>query len=266
MEGHRSKSAFRSSICDKAGSWTPFSSKPKSTVRQVKGLYRMRTTRPSLSLSLSIHTLFSPPSSSSPGGFIGTRITHVSMKRNRFLKHSARTEQSSVSEGRQPCERRHNGSWATWFPGGCPTPRRRTRLPSRRSVGQRTSEGFQIGGHDYNRWRFRSHQCHEGGTKSQAQERPVADRIKHTNIFIERAKKRVASLQQDVTNGVPGCPVPCNFASELAQLTACVAELQLERDDLRAKLQNSSAQEDRERKQPRTLASSTLDLVPLNQI
>ena len=36
--------------------------------------------------------------------------------------------------------------------------------------------------------------------KSQAQERPVADCIKHTNIFIERAKKRVASLQQDVTN------------------------------------------------------------------
>ena len=36
--------------------------------------------------------------------------------------------------------------------------------------------------------------------KSQAQERPVADRIKHTTIFIERAKKRVASLQQDVTN------------------------------------------------------------------
>ena len=29
---------------------------------------------------------------------------------------------------------------------------------------------------------------------------------------------------------------------------------------------NSSAGEDRERKQPRTLASSTLDLVPLNQI
>ena len=34
--------------------------------------------------------------------------------------------------------------------------------------------------------------------KSQAQERPVADRIKHTNIFIERAKKRVHALQEDV--------------------------------------------------------------------
>ena len=141
--------------------------------------------------------------------------------------------------------------------------------------------------------------------KSQAQERPVADRIKHTNIFIERAKKRVASFQQDVTNAQAAVvqaqeksakevallrdgevrlqvfiheesnpmecqdvtpTVPCNFASELAQLRACVAELQLERDDLRPKLQNSSAGEDRERKQPRTLASSTLELVPLNQI
>ena len=141
--------------------------------------------------------------------------------------------------------------------------------------------------------------------KSQAHDRPVADRIKHTNIFIERAKKRVASFQQDVTNAqaavvqaqeklaeeeallrdgevrlqvlmheesnqmecqdVPPT-VSCNFASELAQLRACVAELQLERDDLRAKLQNSSVREDRERKQPRTLASSTLDLVPLNHI
>ena len=141
--------------------------------------------------------------------------------------------------------------------------------------------------------------------KSQAQECPVMDRIKHTNIFIERAKKRVVAFQQDVTNAqaavvqaqeklakeeallrdgevrlqalmheasnlmecqdVPPT-VPCNFASELAQLRACVAELQLERDDLRAKLQNSNNREDRERKQPRTLASSTLDLVPLNQI
>ena len=59
--------------------------------------------------------------------------------------------------------------------------------------------------------------------------------------------------------------MPCNFASELAQLRACVAELQLERDDLRAKLQNSSDR-DRDRKLPKTLASSTLDLVPLSQI
>ena len=42
-----------------------------------------------------------------------------------------------------------------------------------------------------------------------------------------------------------------------------MAELQSERDDLRAKLQNSNAREDRERKQPRTLEPSTLDLVPL---
>ena len=45
-----------------------------------------------------------------------------------------------------------------------------------------------------------------------------------------------------------------------------MAELQSERDDLRAKLQNSNAREDREHKQPRTLASSILDLVLLNQI
>ena len=140
--------------------------------------------------------------------------------------------------------------------------------------------------------------------KSQAQERPVADRIKHTNIFIERARKRVCSLQEDVKKAqavvavaqeklaqeelmlregevrlqalqqeeatrmdcqeVPPT-IPCNFAQELAQLRACVAELQLERDDLRAKLQNSGDREDRERKQPRVLASPALDLVPLNR-
>ena len=104
--------------------------------------------------------------------------------------------------------------------------------------------------------------------KSQAQERPVADRINHTNIFIERAKKRVNTFQEDVkiaqaavvvaqeklakeevllregegrlqalqqeeANGmdcqeVPPT-VPCNFAQELAQLRACVVELQTER-------------------------------------
>ena len=140
--------------------------------------------------------------------------------------------------------------------------------------------------------------------KSQAQERPVADRIKHTNICIERAKKRVHAFQEDVkmaqaavvvaqeklakeevllregegrlqalqqeeANGmdcqeVPPT-VPCNFAEELVQLRACVLGLQTERDDLRAKLQNSGDREDRERKQPRTLASPALDLVPLNR-
>ena len=99
--------------------------------------------------------------------------------------------------------------------------------------------------------------------KSQAQERPVADRIKHTNIFIERAKKRVRAfqeevemaqaavlvaqeklakeevslregegrlqaLQQEEANGmdcqeVPPT-VPCNFAEELVRLRACVFE------------------------------------------
>ena len=39
----------------------------------------------------------------------------------------------------------------------------------------------------------------------------------------------------------------------------------MERDDLRAKLQNSGDREDRERKQPMTLASPILDLVPLNR-
>ena len=41
--------------------------------------------------------------------------------------------------------------------------------------------------------------------KSQAQERPVADRMKHTNIFIERARKRVSSLQEDVKKGTGSC-------------------------------------------------------------
>ena len=59
--------------------------------------------------------------------------------------------------------------------------------------------------------------------------------------------------------------MPCNFAQELAQLRACVADLQRERDDFRAKLQISGDPEGRERKQPRPLASPALDLGPLNR-
>ena len=93
--------------------------------------------------------------------------------------------------------------------------------------------------------------------------RPVADRTKSTTIFIERAKKRVTSLQEDVVKAqavvaqaqeklakeeallregehrlqvvqqeesnkmdhqeVPPT-LPCNFAQEMAQLRACVVD------------------------------------------
>ena len=87
--------------------------------------------------------------------------------------------------------------------------------------------------------------------------------------LLTQAKQRVEWLRSELVAGMDCQEVPptfpCNFAEELAQLRACVFELQMERDDLRAKLQNSGDREDRERKQPRTLASPALDLVPLNR-
>ena len=87
--------------------------------------------------------------------------------------------------------------------------------------------------------------------------------------MLREGEVRLQALQQEEATRmdcqeVPPT-IPCNSAQELAQLRACVAELQLERDDLRAKLQNSGDREDRERKQPRVLASPALDLVPLNR-
>ena len=117
----------------------------------------------------------------------------------------------------------------------------------------------------------------------QAQIRPVEDRIKATTSFIERAKRRIGEHQADIlrfqeqlaedkSEEEKACqeanPQPrwiC--AAELAQLRNCVRELQRERerDELRAKLHSNARPEERERKQPRNLSSSTLELAPLSR-
>ena len=119
--------------------------------------------------------------------------------------------------------------------------------------------------------------------RSQAQVRPVGDRITSTESFLERAKKRVVGARQEVekardaltsaetklvleedavrqaeerllllrqeASGLPGSPpatVPADFVQELARLRELVQDLQRERDDLRSELadQGNHAGED----------------------
>ena len=106
--------------------------------------------------------------------------------------------------------------------------------------------------------------------RSQTQVRPVDERIESTKLFIERAKKRVLSCQEEVAKAqavlreaeakvlteedslregesrltalqleaqrvqerIPLPTAPADFAQELAELRVCVAELQRERDEL----------------------------------
>ena len=131
----------------------------------------------------------------------------------------------------------------------------------------------------------------------QAQVRPVDDRINSTKMFIERSRKRVDSVGEEVTkaqeavleaqakltkeeealedglkrlnslqqeaDGLPEQPpppaAPADFARELAKLRACVQALQVERDDLRAEVARQNV-EGRPRK-ARSLAVPSPDLV-----
>ena len=141
--------------------------------------------------------------------------------------------------------------------------------------------------------------------KAQCQVRSVEDRIASSKEFIERAKERIVACQAEVsqaqealakaqsklqqeeqglTDGearlaillqesaevgprVEEVPptVPANFAQELVELRACLSELRRENSELRSQLLSGRRGEERERKQPRNLASSTLDLVPLSR-
>ena len=56
-----------------------------------------------------------------------------------------------------------------------------------------------------------------------------------------------------------------NFAHALAELRACLSELRRDNSDLCSQLLCGGSGEERERKQPRSLASSTLDLAPLSR-
>ena len=91
--------------------------------------------------------------------------------------------------------------------------------------------------------------------KLQSEEQGLAD-----------AEARLASLLLEGSNGIAASPptVLVDFAQELAELRACVQQLQRENTDLRSQLQfEGQSCEERERKHPRNLSSSTLDLALL---
>ena len=131
----------------------------------------------------------------------------------------------------------------------------------------------------------------------QPQVRPVEDRIKATKMFIERSRKRVDSVREEITKAQeavlegqakltkeeealedglkrlnslqqqahglseqpPPPTAPADFARELAELRACVQALQVERDDLRAEVARQNV-EGRQRN-ARSLAVPSPDLV-----
>ena len=125
----------------------------------------------------------------------------------------------------------------------------------------------------------------------------VDDRIKATKMFIERSRKRVDSVREEITKAQeavleaqaklakeeealedglkrlnslqqeadglseqpPPPAAPADFARELAELRACVQALQVERDDLRAEVARQNV-EGRPRN-ARSLAVPSPDLV-----
>ena len=135
--------------------------------------------------------------------------------------------------------------------------------------------------------------------RSQAQEKPVQDRIGGTELFLERARKRVVAARQEVekakegvvsaegklaleeeevckvearllglkqeANHMPASPrptVPADFVQELTKLQSLVQELQRERDELRAELAtHAEIKEGRPRKSNKSLATPSPDLV-----
>ena len=139
--------------------------------------------------------------------------------------------------------------------------------------------------------------------KAQVHVLPVDEHIASSKTFIERAKKRIGGCREDVVQAQDALAqaqaklqpeeqalaegearlaalfaeseglreelpptMPANFAHELAELQACVQELRRENTELRSELQSSGrGGAERERKQPRKLSHSTLNLVPLGR-
>ena len=113
----------------------------------------------------------------------------------------------------------------------------------------RTGEGDHVGGRNCSSGRFRSHMSHvEGGALARAS--PVADRIRSSASAAARRGQR---------GGLPGGPThrPVQFCAKI--LLSC------KRNGTTSAPKNSGDREDRERKQPRTLASPAVNLVPLNR-
>ena len=63
----------------------------------------------------------------------------------------------------------------------------------------------------------------------------------------------------------PQPTVPVNFAHELAELRACVQDLQRENQDLRSQLQSGGQGAEERQRKSRNLSNSTFDLVPMNR-
>ena len=107
---------------------------------------------------------------------------------------------------------------------------------------------------------------------SQAQEALVKaqSKLHQEEQGLSDGEARMATLMQESAGGprveevLP--TIPADFANELAELRTCLSELRRENLELRSQLSSGRSGEERERKQPRSLASSTLDLEPLNRV
>ena len=107
---------------------------------------------------------------------------------------------------------------------------------------------------------------------SQAQEAlaKAQSKLQQEEQGLTDEEARLATLMQESAEGGPRREevppaIPADFAHELAELRTCLSELRRENMELRSQLSSRSGEE-RERKQPRNLASSTLDLAPLSRV
>ena len=167
--------------------------------------------------------------------------------------------------------------------------------------GQRTGQNVEVGSSHDGRGRDPGLLEAFKKARAQTQAKPVQDRIAGTELFLERARKRVEGCRQDVEKAreafaaaeakllseegairqaedrlrvlrqeavacvqeSPPATVPANFAQELAQLRDFVSELQRERGELRMELAGRPQENARPRKTNKSLSTPSLDLVPV---
>ena len=106
---------------------------------------------------------------------------------------------------------------------------------------------------------------------SQAQEAfaRVQSKLEFEEQGLADGEARLAALIQESAAAGPRveevpATLPANFAHELQELRACLSELRKENTELRAQLQSGRGEE-RERKHPRSLATSSLELAFLSR-
>ena len=198
-------------------------------------------------------------------------------------RDSSRTGRDSAqAQGRRnPVAGRHGSQRIIWdLPSAVEVPRsslfrswaRSAPSEPRRSDGQRTDEGDQVGnrigsragGPTQNPLRSTS-ACTVPSPGSTIAGSDRVDEDVHRAREVRRSM-RLKSLRQSLFpySHHPECPP---IAAEFALLRACVEEAKAERNDLRSRLDNLSSEKDapERRKQPKTLARASFDLVPLNR-